>query len=213
MKAIGRSTRAFVRDLRFMVGLVSLLSCLSLLFIASEARAGTKSGEFAVEEAGRARCSAFVKARSEKSEAYGRYIGFIEGYLTAANRYEPATFDLSPWHNSEAFALILDQHCRKHPQDTMVMSAQRLVAAFQPIRLADRSKLLEVGDPQHSTIIYETILKRAQAALAHRGLYKGQVDGLYDAEVKAALEEFQRSAQLDPSGIPDPATLWVLLNP
>lgn len=213
MKAIDRSARILAHDLRLATGLAMLLTCLSLLFLASEARAGTKSGEFAVEEAGRARCSAFVKARAEKSVAYGRYIGFIEGYLTAANRYEPATFDLSPWHNSEAFALILDQHCRKHPQDTMVMSAQRLVAAFQPIRLADHSKLLEVGEPQRSTIIYETILKRAQAALAHRGFYKGQVDGLYDAEVKAALQEFQRSAELDPSGIPDPATLWVLLNP
>lgn len=213
MMGLDRSARFVARDLRLAAGAAVLLACLALLFAASEASAGTKTGEFAVEEAGRARCSAFVKARSEKSEAYARYIGFIEGYLTAANRYEPATFDLSPWHNSEAFALILDQHCRKHPQDTMVMSAQRLVAAFQPIRLADQSKLLEVGDPQHRTIIYETILRRAQAALAQRGLYKGQVDGQYDAEVKAALQEFQRSAKLDPSGIPDPATLWVLLNP
>src|SRR3546814_13851448 len=81
--------------------------CVGLLGWDSAARAGTQSGVGAVEDAGRALCPVFVKARAEKSEAYARYVGFIEGYLTAANRYEPNTFDLTPWHNANAFALIL----------------------------------------------------------------------------------------------------------
>src|SRR3546814_10389891 len=89
---------------------------------------------FAVGEAGRALCPVFVKARAEKSEAYARYVGFIEGYLTAANRYEPNTFDLTPWHNANAFALILYKHCQKeeNAKDALAMVAQKLVLAMKP---------------------------------------------------------------------------------
>jgi hypothetical protein len=177
------------------------------------AAAGTKDGRFAVEDAGRTPCAAFVKAREKNSNDYARYLGFIEGYLTAANRYEPNTFDLTPWHNSAAFGLILDQHCRKNGSDNLVMAAQRLVIAMQPLRLADYSSIVAVGSGQREAQVYQTILKRAQWELSRRGLYRGQNDGKYSPAMKTALEEFQRAVKLDPTGVPDTPTLWVLLNP
>lgn len=192
---------------------VTLALCLGVLGWASAARAGTQSGLFAVEEAGRAKCAQFVSARDAKSAAYSRYVGFLEGYLTAANRYEPNTFDLTPWHNADAFALILDQHCRKHGTDTLALAAQKFVIAMQPLRLADFSKMLEVTDGTGKAKVYETILRRAQGELHRKGLYQGAVDGHYSPQTKAALQQFQRMAKLDASGIPDAATLWVLLNP
>src|SRR3546814_21201959 len=114
-------------DKRIVQGGVTLAICVGLLGWASAARAGTQSGVFAVEEAGRALCPVFVKARAEKSEAYARYVGFIEGYLTAANRYEPNTFELTPWHNANAFALILSKHCQKeeNAKDDLAMEIGR----------------------------------------------------------------------------------------
>lgn len=202
-------------DKRIVQGGVTLAICVGLLGWASAARAGTQSGVFAVEEAGRALCPVFVKARAEKSEAYARYVGFIEGYLTAANRYEPNTFDLTPWHNANAFALILYKHCQKeeNAKDALAMVAQKLVLAMKPFRLADFSKMVEVGEGADNALLYETVLKRAQTELSRKGLYRGEVDGKFSASTKAALTEFQRLAKLQPSGIPDPATLWVLLNP
>lgn len=158
-------------------------------------------------------CSAFVAARAAKNASYERAIGFIEGYLTAANRYEPNTFDLAPWQNAVAFGMILDAHCKRQQSDTLGVAVQRLVGALQPIRLAEPSKLIEVGDGRRKVILYEMILKRAQAALLRKGVYRGTATGVFDAPTREGFIAFQKSVSLDPTGLPDPATLWLLLNP
>lgn len=179
----------------------------------SPARAAGPDGMFAVEEGGRMPCPTFLEAKAKKDQSLARAIGFVEGYISAANRYEPNTFDLAPWHTPQMYALILEQHCQKQPSDNLAMAAQRLVAAFQPLRLATPSKLIEVGDGKHKAVLYEAILKRSQSALARRGLYRGEATGKFDAATEAAFAAFQRSVALDPTGVPDPATLWKLLNP
>ncbi len=169
---------------------------------------------FAVEGAGRLNCAAFTAARGNKSSAeYQRMIGFVEGYLSAANRYEPNTFDLTPWHNAAALDIILNSHCSEHTQDTLVSVVQRMVTGLRPVRIAQFSPLVEVGDASNHAIVYETILRRAQAALKIRGLYQGQEDGKFSPEMRDALIEFQKQGSLAPTGVPDPATLWTLLNP
>ena len=57
------------------------------------------------------------------------------------------------------------------------------------------------------------LVKRSQEALARKGLYHGLADGKFSPAMGDALREFQKTARLDPTGIPDTATLWVLLNP
>lgn len=179
----------------------------------SPARASGPDGIFAIEEGGRMPCPAFVQEKAKKSAAFVRAIGFVEGYVSAANRYEANTFDLAPWHTPQIYAVILEQHCKNHSTDTIGMAAQRMVAAFQPLRLATPSKLVEVGDGKRKAIVYEAILKRSQSALGRRGLYRGAATGKFDPATEAAFVAFQRSASLEPTGMPDPATLWKLLNP
>lgn len=170
--------------------------------------------QFAVEGAGMLTCARFVEARADTtSPDYHRMIGFIEGYLSAANLYEPDTFDLTPWHNAAALDMIVENHCAQHPEDRLVGVVQRMVGGLRPFRVARFSQMLEVGDGQHRALVYETILRRAQAALQLRGLYSGPEDGTYTAALRQAFREFQRSVGLDPTGVPDPATLWKLLNP
>lgn len=162
----------------------------------------------------RATCRDFTRARADRSTGdYQRTIGFAEGFLTAANRYEHDTFDLTPWHTSAAYDLILDSHCTAHPGDTLVSVVQQMVAGFRPIRISAFSELLEVGDNDNRTFVYAAILRRAQAALTLRRLYSGPEDGRYTPELRQALIAFQGAARLTPTGIPDAATLWSLLNP
>ena len=186
---------------------------LSAAILPTSGNANTAQGIFAVEESGRMPCPAFVAAKAAGNSSYERALGFVEGYLSAANRYEPNTFDLAPFQNSAAFGMILEAHCKKQPTDTLGMATQRLVGALQPLRLAEPSKLIEIGDGQRKVILYEMILKRAQSALARKGLYSGTATGLYDQPTKLAFASFQKSVSLDPTGLPDPATLWMLLNP
>lgn len=178
------------------------------------AHAENGSNQFAVEGSGRLDCATFIAARNDKgSGEYQRLIGFVEGYLSAANRYEPNTFDLSPWHNAAAFDLILGKHCTENPGDLIVSVVQKMVGAFRPVRVAEFSPLVEVGAGENRAFVYQTILKRAQAALGARGLYKGAEDGVFSPQMRDALIAFQRSAKLYETGVPDPATLWTLLNP
>lgn len=185
----------------------------TLMLGPAPASSSAAGGLFAVEDSGRMPCPAFVAAKARGGPGFTRAIGFVEGYISAANRYEANTFDLSPWHNGQAYALILEQHCKTHRGDTIGMAAQRLVIALQPLRLATPSRLLTVGDGPQRTLVYEAIIKRAQAALTRRGLYRGPASGAFDAATRAGFVKFQRTAGLEPSGVPDPATLWKLLNP
>lgn len=178
-----------------------------------QARAETTDNHFAVEDAGRTMCARYIEARGSNPAQAARYLGFIEGYLTAANRYEPNTFDLTPWHTPEAFALILDQHCEQAPDESLAMVAQRLVVSMMPHRLASKSELVEVKAGDNRAIVYEKIIWRAQNQLSRHGLYQGEADGKDSPKFRAALTRFQEIAKLDPSGVPDVATLWILLNP
>lgn len=200
-------TRSWVAGLMLAI----VISC--LLFGTAIARAETADRQFAVEGAGRASCAAYTEARDKNPQQAARYLGFIEGYLTAANRYEPNTFDLAPWHTVEAFALILDQHCMQSSDDRLAMVAQRLVVSMMPHRLASESELVELRQGDKSVLVYEKIIRRTQNQLALRGLFAGERDGKDSPEYREALSRFQQIARLDQSGIPDVATLWVLLHP
>ena len=82
-----------------------------------------------------------------------------------------------------------------------------------PHRLAKESQLVEVREGDKSAVVYERIIWRAQDQLARHGLYQGKPDGQDSPQFREALTQFQRLARLDESGVPDVATLWVLLNP
>jgi len=199
---------------RVRLAAVSVLAAALAVATNAPASAENASKQFAVEGSGRLDCAAFTAARSDKgSPEYQRFIGFVEGYLSAANRYEPNTFDLPPWHNAAAFDLILEKHCSEHPGDIIVAVVQKMVGAFRPVRIAEFSPLIEVGTGENRAFVYQTILERAQAALRARGLYRGEEDGVYSPQMRDALRAYQRSANLYETGVPDPATLWTLLNP
>ena len=192
----------------------SLIGALLILLVPGTGRANDGNNQFAVEGAGRLDCASFTKARADKGSAeYQRLIGFVEGYLSAANRYEPNTFDLSPWHNAAAFDLILEKHCSENPDEVMIAVVQKMVGALRPLRVANFSPLVEVGTGENRAFVYEAILRRTQAALRLRGLYDGEEDGNFSPKMRDALLAYQRSADLYETGVPDPATLWTLLNP
>lgn len=183
------------------------------LTLSSSALAASKDGKFAVEGPGQAACSRILHAKNTDANEFARYVGFMEGYISAANRYEPNTFDLTPWHSSQALSLILMKHCETHPKDVLGLVMQELVVAMMPVRLASYSPRERIAEGSNHAEVYQAILKRSQEVLAKKGLYTGVADGRYTPAMGDALRAFQRTAHLDATGIPDTATLWVLLNP
>jgi len=59
--------------------------------------------------------------------------------------------------------------------------------------------------------LYVETVRRIERALAARGFDPGETDGRFDAELRAALEAFQRAERLPATGAPDQATLARLL--
>lgn len=175
--------------------------------------ASDQTGKFAVKAPGQIRCQTFTRLRAHRDVSYDEVMGFVEGYMTAANRYEINTYDLAPWHNWEGLGIILANYCQANPNDHFVLAVEKLVAAMRPIRLAQSSPLIAISDGTHQTRVYEMILKRAQDVLRRRGLYSGPPDGRDSPELRTAFLTFQKSAGLSATGVPDNATLWKLLNP
>ena len=181
-------------------------------------QADTPQGEYAIDGAGLALCPAFKEARASKPEAYGRFIGWLEGYLTAANRFTPGTYDLTPWHTADVLGLVVDGHCDKNPNDRLFVIAQKLVASLMPDRLQQRSELLrlkarDAKGAERTVAIYSDVLRRAQDALAKQKLYQGPVDGQYNQDVQRSFANFQAAVGIDDTGLPDPLTLWLLFSP
>lgn len=183
------------------------------LALSSPAAAASKDGKFAVEGPGQASCERILHAKEADPNEFARYLGFMEGYISAANRYEPNTFDLTPWHSSQALSLILTKHCESHPKAVLGVVMQEFVVAMMPVRLASYSPREEIAEGSNRAEVYEAIIKRSQEVLAKKGLYTGAADGQYSPAMGDALRAFQKTAHLDATGIPDTATLWVLLNP
>jgi Putative peptidoglycan binding domain len=191
----------------------SLAIAWGALLIVAPAYGASNAGEFAAKGAGRTSCAAFVDARTRNAPEQGQYIAFVEGYLTAANRYEPNTYDLAPWHNAGAIGAILEQHCKANAADTLAVVALKLAGAFNSIRLIEASPMIEIKEGEARAVLYAAILKRAQAELKKKGLLSIEPDGAFNPETRAALQSFQTQAKLPPTGVPDGATLWFLLNP
>ncbi|QDP18499.1 peptidoglycan-binding domain-containing protein [Sphingomonas xanthus] len=202
----GRKPRQFYKRAWNGVLLVSVVA------MASQASAGTKNGRFAIEGIGGAPCRQFVAESKAKSTVFHRMVGYTEGYLTASNVYEPNTFDLSPWHDTASLLIALDRHCQKNPNDLLATSIQKIAAALYPTRLSSESPRITITDGKQSMRVYVAVLQQAQNKLKARGLYGGPADGKYSPEVKAALMKYQQSAKLNPTGLPDPLTLWGLFK-
>jgi hypothetical protein len=198
--------------------------------IATPAASADKvKGEFAIEGAGTATCLAFTAARKARSavkpdsaedaklraeaDSYSRFIGWVEGYLTATNRYVDDTYDISPWQNAEVYGVILGQYCEKNPQDRLFTAVQKLVIALTPDRIKAPSEKVGVSANGRVFPVYTEVIRRAQAALKKQGLYHGEVNGTYDENTAKAVVGYQAFVNVNQTGLPDALTLWLLFSP
>ena len=177
------------------------------------ARAADAEGRFAIEGVGIQTCRQFLEARAARSETYERFSGWVEGYLTAANRYELEAYDITPWETTEVLAIILETHCREAPDERFFRVVQVLSDTLRQTRLQVNSPTIYAEVGGRSFIVYQEVLRSAQIELAKRGLYGDTADGLYGPSTLQAIKAFQQSEGLETTGLPDSLTLWRLLRP
>ncbi|HEX5489110.1 MAG TPA: peptidoglycan-binding domain-containing protein [Rhodanobacteraceae bacterium] len=177
-----------------------------------EARATDNQGEYAVRGAGLVSCAVFNQSREKHDDVYLVVAAWIDGYITAANQYAPDTYDAAPFESTELFLTIAGQYCRDHPKVPVVAVLLDVMKRIWPDRLTRKSEKVPITHSGHSTRLYVEIIRRMQRKLQSAGYYKGPIDGTFSSRTIEALKAFQKSIAFKPTGFPDQATLWRLLQ-
>lgn len=175
------------------------------------AAAADDKGQFGVRGAGLVKCAVFESEREARSQVYQIVGAWMDGYITGSNQHADDTYDVVSFESTEMLAAVVSENCKKNPEAPVFAVLRAVIAQAGKNRLRAPSRQVEVAVGERKALLYEEVLRRVQQKLAAAGLYRGPIDGKYDANTQKALQAFQTSAKLQPTGFPDQVTLWRLL--
>lgn len=182
---------------------------LSVLFLFSSLiYAADVDGKFAVKGAGRKSCDDFLQAKASGSNDYLLYAGWVEGFISSYNQYQPDNYDITPWQTTELLLLLASEQCKAKPDSRMLTVVNGLLKALFSIRLQTESKIVKVSLDGRDTYYYSEILKRVKERLKLATSYRGNIsDDSFGAEEIRAIVEFQKSSKLTVTRVLDQNTL------
>jgi hypothetical protein len=189
-----------------------LLIFFACYFMAMNSFAADKKGQFGVRGAGLSTCAVYNHERKARSTVYLVIASWVDGYITGANQYEPDTYDTLSFETTELLANIISTHCKKYPGDTIFAVINTILDKLHADRIVKQSKKVTVSVDGRTISLYKVVVERTQKRLSELGFYKGKFDGRYDQMTMNAMKKFQKSISFKPTGFPDQATLWNLLN-
>ncbi len=169
-------------------------------------------GQFAVRNAGMASCQDFVNEKKRNSPKLNLYMGWIDGYLSAANQFTQKTYDLIPWGNTVFLATLLENHCSKNPEQRFYVAVNKLAGSMMKLRLPKQSKMVKTEYQGKKTYVYQAVLEIIQQFLRKNGLYSGEADGKFGPGTRKALQDFQKKNGLAVTGLPDQITLYKIFS-
>jgi len=188
------------------------LAIIALLLQTGAAAAADHTESFAMKGAGFLPCQIYVKAREDKSNVYYMIGGWVEGYISAHNRYAEDTFDVLSFESLELLLTVIQTHCDANPGHRLHAVVNSIIASLQPDRLTEASPRVQITEGERKTTLHRETIRRVQDRLTGLGLYDAAVDGRYTEATKAALMAFQSDLNFETTGFPDQTTLWRLLR-
>lgn len=169
-----------------------------------------KEGKYAVKGAGKRTCSNFTQAVESKSTDYYLFGGWLEGYLSAYNQFQPQNFDITPWQTTELMLTLLTQHCKTNPETKFLTAVNSLIKTLFPIRLDQENNLVKVQVGKLESYYYQEIILRAKKRLELLGYLDKAINGNFTDTDALAFENYQKAMGLKVTGIPDQKTLVTL---
>jgi hypothetical protein len=177
-------------------------------FAATPAAAADSQGRFAGHGWAAGRCETLASAiADEESVDRPLFVGWIAGYLTAANVYKDNTFDIAPLSPPEVVANVVLQQCDRNPEAAVVEVMVAVAEELSKQRLTSGRPVLELSHDGRTARVHQEIFRRTQGALKELGFYDGAIDGAYGPQSRRALTRFQEARGLEVSGLPDENTL------
>ena len=118
------------------------------------------------------------------------------------------TFDVLPWQPPEALAEFTFNVCKQNPQAPMLEVVNELIRTLLvPNRVKVAADRVKIGDGNQAVALYRETVRLLQERLVELGFLKGKADGAFGPGTEAAVESFQKTANLNPTGIPDTRTM------
>ncbi|HAZ60830.1 MAG TPA: hypothetical protein DCY89_04560 [Gammaproteobacteria bacterium] len=191
--------------------LASSLAAAALLLASGTCFAADGEGRFMVKGGGRASCQTFLTAQQARNPEFVSLAGWLDGYLTALNQSETATYDIAPWQGTELLLAAISSECRKDPAQSFHTAAFRVTESLRGARLIESSELVAATVGEQSVVVYREVVKRIQQRLKLRGHFAGEPGGDYDPATIEAMKAFQAAKKLPVTGLPDQVTLANLL--
>lgn len=174
--------------------------------------AAAEKPSFSVRGAGLLDCAAFTDVRAHNEEAYAMVGGWIDGYLTAVNRYESDTYDITSFESTELIVKILANHCADNPEHRLFPVLSSVVERLRDSRIRAPAAIVGVRQGAQQATLYQPTLVRVQERLIDSGYLSGGASGEFDDATRQALMAYQQSLAYNPTGFPDQGTLWHLFS-
>ena len=188
------------------------LVVVGMLLHATAAVAADSDDRFAMKGAGFLPCQLYASERDKKSDVYYMIGGWIEGYISAYNRFNDDTYDIMSFESLELLLSVIENHCQSNPNDRLHSVLNSIILKIVPDRLQEESSRVEISEGDRKTHLYRETIRRVQAELAQRGLFKDSIDGRFTDATRSALIAFQSDIDFETTGFPDQTTLWRLLR-
>lgn len=191
---------------------LKLVTICCLLFLSFNTFAAAKNKNFALKGAGLLNCKMFIKEREQRSNVYYMIGGWLDGFISAHNKYAVDTYDITSFESSELLAKVIDNHCRSNPDDQLYTVINSIIIKLIPDRITYNSPKIEINVGERKTRLYRETVRRIQSELIQQGHFKGEIDGDFSEDTISALKSFQTSLKFESTGFPDQTTLWRLLH-
>lgn len=163
--------------MKFLQFMKTIGVALSLL-MAHIAWAGDDNGKFVVKGEGNASCQDFVAAASESGAQLAAYGGFINGYTSAVNQLQDATFDVWKWQTIDTVLLVVLQRCRSEPSLSFGAAVIGATSYFAQDKIAKAADKVTLGRDPDTFTLYAPVAVELKEILARQGYADADI---YDA--------------------------------
>ena len=174
------------------------------------AQASSINGDFAVRGIGSFTCNELSQSLISNEGTRVAYAEWVSGYLTALNRKESNTFDVSYVVNSLNITTLVDRICLTQPTIMVEKALSNLTDALRLNKVEKKTELIRLSLGEESITLRQSILDQFITKLVEEGYLN--TFRSFDDTAKDAVIVYQQKNNLPVSGLPDFNTLiWSLL--
>jgi hypothetical protein len=181
------------------------------LLAAPPASSADSEGNFGVRGVGADQCDALLERLEQNPEVVLPTVSWLMGYITATNRLQADTFDVSPILDGETLLELTISTCGVNPDISYEQATFEVVRALSEARTRSQTPVVTMEAEDASTQIRRETLVQVQDRLRRLGHSSGPADGIYGPQTRDAIRAYQESVGLPASGVADSMTLLRLL--